>query len=177
MIHPAGGIYTVLYKSDSTVFIELVLSAPIQGMPKLIGRLQVSVAEHVHVFLIFCLFCSQLTVLFTHFSARCKILFWVDTPWKSLCRSISTWYTGHNLNMGEQLYTILCLLLCAISYFLLYLLTVHRPEYSLYISSYVMLWPEWKIKRFVLYCCIVTILYHLHQCRLCTSRDISCLSW
>ena len=50
MIHPAGGIYTVLYKSDSTVFIELVLSAPIQGMPKLIVRLQVSVAEHVHVF-------------------------------------------------------------------------------------------------------------------------------
>ena len=104
--------------------------------------------------LIFCLFCSQLTVLFTHFSARCKILFWVDTPWKSLCRSISTWYTGHNLNMGEQLYTILCLLLCAISYFLLYLLTVYRPEYSLYISSYVMLWPEWKIKRFVLYCIV-----------------------
>ena len=22
-----------------------------------------------------------------------------------------------------------------------------------------------------------TILYHLHQCRPCTSRDISCLSW
>ena len=50
MIHPAGGVYTVLYKSDSMVFIELVLSAPIQGMPKLIVRLQVSVAEHVHVF-------------------------------------------------------------------------------------------------------------------------------
>ena len=71
--------------------------------------------------------------LFTHFSARCKILFWVDTPWKSLCRSISTWYTGHNLNIWEQLYTILCLLLCAISYFLLYLLTDYHPEYSLYI--------------------------------------------
>ena len=51
MIHPAGGIYTVLYKSDSTVFIESVLSAPIQRMPKLIARLQVSVAEHVHVYL------------------------------------------------------------------------------------------------------------------------------
>ena len=23
----------------------------------------------------------------------------------------------------------------------------------------------------------ITILYHLHQCRPCTSRDISCLSW
>ena len=23
----------------------------------------------------------------------------------------------------------------------------------------------------------ITILYHLHQCRLCTSCDISCLSW
>ena len=34
----------------NTFFIELVLSAPIQGMPKLIVRLQVSVAEHVHVF-------------------------------------------------------------------------------------------------------------------------------
>ena len=32
-----------------------------------------------------------------------------------------------------------------ISYFLLYLLTDYSPEYSLYISSYVMLWPEWKI--------------------------------
>ena len=23
----------------------------------------------------------------------------------------------------------------------------------------------------------ITILYHLHQCRLCTSREMSCLSW
>ena len=23
----------------------------------------------------------------------------------------------------------------------------------------------------------ITILYHLHQCRSCTSRDISCISW
>ena len=23
----------------------------------------------------------------------------------------------------------------------------------------------------------ITILYHLHQCRPCTSSDISCLSW
>ena len=37
------------------------------------------------------------------------------------------------------------------SYFLLYLLTDYRPEYYLYISSYGMLWPEWRIKLFVLY--------------------------
>ena len=77
MIHPAGGIYTVLYKSDSTIFTKSVLSAPNQRKPKLIARLQVSVAEHVHVFfiLIFCLFCSQLTV--------CLLIFQLDVKYYS----------------------------------------------------------------------------------------------
>ena len=102
--------------------------------------------------LIFCLFCSQLTVLFTHFSARCKILFWVDTPWKSLCQSISTWYTGHNLNMGEQLYTIHCLLLYA-NLILLALSLNWLPPWIFFVYfliCHVMTWV--KIKRFVLYC-------------------------
>ena len=109
---------------------------------------------YIYFILIFCLFCSQLAVLFTHFSARCKILFWVDTPCKSLCRSISNWHSGHNLNMGEQLYKIHCLLLCA-NLILLALSLNWLPPWIFFVYfliCHVMTWVKSKAICIVLYC-------------------------
>ena len=66
----------IAFCGKASVFKCMMKDALTSRLPNLVARLQVSVAEHVfYSILIFCLFCSQLTVLFTHFSTRCKILF------------------------------------------------------------------------------------------------------
>ena len=129
-------------------------------MLNLMACLKVSVAGHVLYFSVFS--APNLLFCFHHFSARCKILFRVDTPWKSLCRSISTWYTGHNPNMGNNYIQYIASYFMQISYFLLYLLTDYSPKYSLYVSSYVMLW----VKNIAIcwcrcWCTTLTIVYTL----------------
>ena len=140
-------------------------------MLNLMACLKVSVARHVIYFSVNS--APTNCFVFIIFTARCKILFQVNTPWKILCQRISTWYTGHNLNMGNSYIQYIASYFVQISYFLLYLLTDYRPEYSLYISSYVMLWPEWKIKLFFvvvvvvqpsrlhIHCLIPYIIHHM----------------
>ena len=101
--------------------------------------------------------------VFIIFSARCKILFRVDTPWKSLCGSISTWYTEHNLYMGNSYIQYIASNFVQISYFLLYLLTDYRPEYIFvyFLISHVMSWVKNEAIFLLL---LLLLLYNPHSC-------------